>query len=175
MDFKLNQFREREIRAYFGLGYKGFLELGAALRKNSITPTTRFLRTCVHAYDLISVAPDDGELERTDRWVFEVFDLHLKILETERREKREARASTRRAARLGIISRKPCLLCGDPVSEFHHSDYSDLLNVDNLCRSCHVAWHMYLRQNPPPPKPEPEFPPANFDAMVELALNVCFR
>lgn len=44
----------------------------------------------------------------------------------------------------GKIPRKPCEKCGDPKSQMHHHDYGRPLDVQWLCKTCHVAWHKLI-------------------------------
>ncbi|MPZ36649.1 MAG: hypothetical protein GEU95_01075 [Rhizobiales bacterium] len=41
----------------------------------------------------------------------------------------------------GLIAPQPCTRCGAPGTEMHHADYSRPLDVEWLCRPCHVAEH----------------------------------
>jgi hypothetical protein len=41
----------------------------------------------------------------------------------------------------GKITRKQCQGCGDPKAQMHHPDYSKPLEVEWLCRPCHLALH----------------------------------
>ena len=46
----------------------------------------------------------------------------------------------------GKLRRGPCVYCGDPGQEFHHWDYLPrTLNIDDVCKECHVALHKILR------------------------------
>jgi len=56
-------------------------------------------------------------------------------------ERYAARYKLRNAVRLGKISKEPCVLCGNPISQGHHSDYSKPLVVTWLCRQCHSLIH----------------------------------
>ncbi len=48
-----------------------------------------------------------------------------------------ARTMLAYAVRLGKIQKQPCVVCGDPRSEGHHSDYSKPLDVVWLCNKHH--------------------------------------
>lgn len=52
-------------------------------------------------------------------------------------EKARAHGQFRRALRHGVISRKPCEVCGDQKVHGHHEDYSRPLDVIWLCVRCH--------------------------------------
>lgn len=41
----------------------------------------------------------------------------------------------------GKIVRKPCEECGNEITDAHHDDYSEPLNVRWLCRRHHAKWH----------------------------------
>ncbi len=43
--------------------------------------------------------------------------------------------------RRGLLQQEACQCCGDPNSEMHHKDYSKPLDVDWLCRQCHLNEH----------------------------------
>lgn len=52
-----------------------------------------------------------------------------------------ARYEVRKALRNGILKKKPCEVCGNPVVEAHHNDYEKPLDVQWLCRECHDDVH----------------------------------
>lgn len=56
-------------------------------------------------------------------------------------EKHEARKVYDKAKRSGKIKKMPCVICGNPKSEGHHTDYSKPLEVVWLCRKHHVEAH----------------------------------
>jgi hypothetical protein len=41
----------------------------------------------------------------------------------------------------GFLKRLPCRVCGSLKSQMHHRDYSKPLEVDWLCRPCHLTEH----------------------------------
>lgn len=43
--------------------------------------------------------------------------------------------------RRGKLIQEPCAKCGDPKSQMHHHDYTKPLEVEWLCRRCHMAEH----------------------------------
>lgn len=43
----------------------------------------------------------------------------------------------------GKIPQRPCEKCGDPNSQMHHHDYGRPLDVQWLCRTCHIDWHKF--------------------------------
>lgn len=43
--------------------------------------------------------------------------------------------------RRGKLLQEPCGKCGDPRSQMHHHDYTKPLEVEWLCRRCHLAEH----------------------------------
>jgi hypothetical protein len=59
----------------------------------------------------------------------------------ESKKKRLARSSARRALKKGKLNRQPCNVCQNPVTQFHHEDYSKPLEVISLCAQCHVDHH----------------------------------
>lgn len=56
-------------------------------------------------------------------------------------DKHKARHIFEAAVRKGVITRKPCEICGDPRSEGHHADYDKPLEVIWLCRTHHRERH----------------------------------
>jgi len=58
--------------------------------------------------------------------------------------KEKARYEVRKALRLGLLVKKPCIVCGESdleMIEAHHVDYSRPLNIQWLCRNCHIELH----------------------------------
>lgn len=47
------------------------------------------------------------------------------------------------AIKTGRLERLPCEVCGHPVAEGHHDDYSKRLDVRWLCRMHHRWLHLY--------------------------------
>lgn len=43
----------------------------------------------------------------------------------------------------GLVSRKPCEICGETKSHAHHDDYTRPLNVRWLCPVHHKEWHQH--------------------------------
>lgn len=58
-----------------------------------------------------------------------------------------AQSATRSAIRRGILERKPCAICGDPETDFHHDPraYDQPLRGTFLCRRHHKAEHKRLK------------------------------
>lgn len=56
-----------------------------------------------------------------------------------------AKASTRRKSNMykarGKLAQQSCAHCGSPDSQMHHHDYSKPLEVEWLCRPCHMDEH----------------------------------
>jgi hypothetical protein len=59
----------------------------------------------------------------------------------EQRRKDTARSYAHQYLKRGKIQRQPCRICGAAKAEMHHDDYSKPLEIDWLCRPCHVALH----------------------------------
>lgn len=57
------------------------------------------------------------------------------------REKKRAHRTVKKAVDAGRLTRKPCLVCGNPKAEAHHKDYSKRLDVVWLCRDHHAKVH----------------------------------
>lgn len=81
-----------------------------------------------------------AELKRPEQIAANRKRARLKYIETNP-YKTESRRQTRFAIRNGLLPRKPCKICGNPISEAHHADYSKPLEVDWMCRKHHRAWH----------------------------------
>lgn len=67
--------------------------------------------------------------KRTRRWV------------AKNGEARAAHVAVARAIRSGVLLKAPCELCGKKdgvIDAHHHRGYTDPLDVQWLCRSCHV-------------------------------------
>jgi hypothetical protein len=68
-------------------------------------------------------------------------------LETQKRSRKRnrmkwsARARLEYAVNRGLVSKKPCEVCGAEKSEGHHPDYSRPLDVRWLCKRHHFAVH----------------------------------
>lgn len=59
----------------------------------------------------------------------------------EYRERKIVRVQAYRAFARGVIRPAPCSVCGSPEVEMHHPDYSRPLEVEWLCRRCHMLEH----------------------------------
>lgn len=55
--------------------------------------------------------------------------------------RRKVRSLAHRGLKRGIIIRQPCENCGHQNSEMHHEDYDKPLEVNWLCRPCHLDLH----------------------------------
>lgn len=61
-------------------------------------------------------------------------------------ERYRARVVLGNAIRGGVVSKKPCEVCGRADSEGHHDDYSKPLDVKWLCPRHHADRHLELRR-----------------------------
>lgn len=57
------------------------------------------------------------------------------------REKYNARMRLGNAVRKGKIQRQPCEVCGEPMTQAHHDDYSKPFDVRWLCSNHHGVQH----------------------------------
>lgn len=57
-----------------------------------------------------------------------------------------ARRATHLAIKKGLITRKPCEVCGSEESDAHHTDYRRPIEVRWLCRLHHMQEHHPLDQ-----------------------------
>lgn len=72
------------------------------------------------------------QLERQRRW------------RERNRHKTKAHDAVRYRVRTGQLARPetlPCVQCGEQATEYHHPDYSRLLEVQAMCHPCHLALH----------------------------------
>src|SRR4051794_9202976 len=65
-------------------------------------------------------------------------------LTEEQRFKDNARSLASRGLERGKITRQRCQGCGAERAEMHHPDYSKPLEVEWLCRPCHLEHHRLL-------------------------------
>jgi len=61
-------------------------------------------------------------------------------LTDEQRMKIKARAYANVYKQRGLLIQQPCK-CGNTNSQMHHEDYNKPLEVDWLCRECHLEHH----------------------------------
>lgn len=52
-----------------------------------------------------------------------------------------AHITVQNALRLGVLSRRPCSVCGNPRADAHHPNYASPLDVIWLCRRHHRQLH----------------------------------
>ena len=64
------------------------------------------------------------------------------------RKKDNARSYAGVYKRRGKIIQMPCFNCGSEESQMHHHDYNKPLNVQWLCRKCHMEIHKEDVKNP---------------------------
>lgn len=57
------------------------------------------------------------------------------------RLKMNSRAYANVYKRRGKLKQEPCTKCGDLNSQMHHHDYTKPLEIEWLCRRCHLAAH----------------------------------
>lgn len=62
-------------------------------------------------------------------------------LSDEQKMRANCRSHANIAKRRGQLIQKPCEKCGEKNSQMHHEDYSNHLEVNWFCRSCHLALH----------------------------------
>lgn len=60
-------------------------------------------------------------------------------------EKKKALTMLNNAVRDGRIKKQPCLVCGEPIVQAHHEDYSKPLSVVWLCDQHHKELHRARR------------------------------
>lgn len=52
-----------------------------------------------------------------------------------------ARRKVRDALKSGVLTKHPCVVCGDNKSEAHHHDYNKPIDVIWLCKTHHAKLH----------------------------------
>lgn len=52
------------------------------------------------------------------------------------------------AIKKGILTRSPCIICGEPQTHAHHADYRKPLEVTWLCAKHHTQLHQIIRSDP---------------------------
>jgi hypothetical protein len=64
-----------------------------------------------------------------------------------RKHKKEhlAQLAVQRAVRVGVLTRLPCMVCGEKKTVAHHEDYDKRLDVLWLCEPCHKERHKQMR------------------------------
>lgn len=55
--------------------------------------------------------------------------------------KANARAYANAYKRKGLLKEERCRVCGDTNAQMHHHDYTKPLDVDWLCKRCHLEHH----------------------------------
>lgn len=58
----------------------------------------------------------------------------------------ECRWKTQRAIAAGRLGKQPCEVCGNPIVDAHHDDYSNPLGVRWLCRQHHAEHHAKAKE-----------------------------
>jgi len=82
----------------------------------------RYCRAC-HAQWMRGNRPKHSELNATAK------------------KKATARSYANVYKKRGTIIPKPCEKCGYEITQFHHEDYDRPLEVNHLCRPCHLDLH----------------------------------
>jgi hypothetical protein len=62
-------------------------------------------------------------------------------LNEEQRRKDSARSYAYQYLKRGKLQRQPCQVCGAEKAQMHHHDYSKPLEVEWMCRPCHLQHH----------------------------------
>jgi hypothetical protein len=66
---------------------------------------------------------------------------YLKRARMEKTAQIKARQAVANAVRDNKLHKRPCKRCGSEKAEAHHPDYSKPLEVEWLCRPCHLVDH----------------------------------
>jgi hypothetical protein len=62
-------------------------------------------------------------------------------------EKERAHYRVNYAIKKGLMTRKPCVICGAKITHAHHVDYSKPYDVTWLCHAHHMDEHQLGRQD----------------------------
>lgn len=62
------------------------------------------------------------------------------------KKKANARSYANVYLKRGQLDRKPCFQCGYEITQFHHEDYEKPLEVQHLCRPCHLELHRKMER-----------------------------
>lgn len=93
-------------------------------------------------------------------------------LTEEQRKKDNCRSYANAYKKRGKLVQVPCEKCGSPKSQMHHHNYDKPLEVEWLCRPCHMRLHQEERRSklPPPPKyiPLPAVARQPMEGVIEL-------
>lgn len=65
-------------------------------------------------------------------------------LTEEQRKKVNARSYANVYKNRGKLIQEKCKFCGSPDTEMHHHDYDKPLDVEWLCRDCHLEHHQEI-------------------------------
>lgn len=84
-----------------------------------------------HAANMRDPVRAEQERERRRRWA------------REHKDQVNAMMRINRYIKSGLVSRKPCEICGETNSHAHHDDYTRPLNVRWLCPIHHKEWHRH--------------------------------
>lgn len=57
------------------------------------------------------------------------------------KKKANARSYANTYLKRGELKRERCQVCKYEITEFHHEDYDKPLQVEHLCRTCHLELH----------------------------------
>src|SRR5258708_23011340 len=66
-------------------------------------------------------------------------------LNEDEKYKDNCRSAANAYKKRGHLIQKPCRICWDPDSQMHHPDYDRPLEVEWLCRPCHLELHRIER------------------------------
>jgi hypothetical protein len=61
-------------------------------------------------------------------------------------DKYKAHSLVNAAIKRGLITKHPCIVCGEEKTEAHHPDYSSPLDVVWLCPRCHKQTHAMAKR-----------------------------
>jgi hypothetical protein len=76
-------------------------------------------------------------------------------LTPEQKKKDRARSYAYVYFKRGKLNKVPCEKCGSPRSQMHHDDYDKPLDVEWLCRPCHMRLHKEMERKAAKQIPKP--------------------
>ena len=84
---------------------------------------------------------------KTQRWCNKCSAKYMRAwrknhsLTEDQKKKDNARSSAGVYLRRGKIRKESCFVCGSDKTEMHHKDYDKPLDIEWMCRSCHLWLH----------------------------------
>jgi hypothetical protein len=106
----------------------------------------RVIKNAINGGELREEAPNKLLLQDISNW-FTNHRPDLRIRFQKLEQVRKAYEQLREARRTGVIEKGPfpCDVCGNPLGQGHHEDYSKPLELRWLCARHHVWYHKFAK------------------------------